>query len=101
MSFALLTHAKYTAKSVLFFSLFLIFKQEAFLEQLMYDLMYLKRVYLTCSHTDMSASLLFSCKITKMKITDLLLIQAKLCSVPASDKFTLAYAVLGSQRKSS
>lgn len=54
-----------------------------------------------CSHTDMSASLLFSYKISKMKITDLLLIQAKLCSVPASDKFTLAYAVLGSQRKSS
>lgn len=28
----------------------------------MYDLMHLKRVYPTCSHTDMSASLLFSCK---------------------------------------
>lgn len=68
--FALPTHAKctYINKSVLFLSLFYILLYVAFLEQLMYDQRHLKRVYPAHSHADMSTGLLFSCKISKMKI---------------------------------
>lgn len=57
-----------SAKAVIFLQLFYILIQVAFLEQLMYDLMHLKRAYPTCFHADMSAGLLFSCKISRMKI---------------------------------
>lgn len=70
MRFALPTHAKctYSAKSVLFLELFYILIHVAFLEQLMYDLMHLKRAYPTCFIADKSAGLLFSCKTSRMKI---------------------------------
>lgn len=68
--FALPTHAKcpYIGKSVLFLSLFYILLYVAFLEQLMYDQRHLKRACPTRSHADMRTGLLFSCKISKMKI---------------------------------